>query len=341
MRKYDVYGIGAALVDTEIEVTDLDLANLGVEKGMMTLVDEARLNSLHEYLTTSDHLTVSRRACGGSAANTLIALSHFGASGSFSCQVANDENGQLYLDGLKEAGIHFPNSAPITEGHSGRCLVLITPDAERSMNTFLGASESFSEENIDYQVMADSEYFYIEGYLVTSDTGRAAASAARQAARKCNTRVAMSLSDPGIVAHFKEGLEAIIDGHLDLLFCNLEEALSWTGAKDLDTATEALTDIADRFVITLGAEGCLLFDGDEIHRLPGHQVTAVDTNGAGDMFAGAMLYGLSQNYAFKQAGQFACLASATVVSHFGPRLHPQQHHELLNEFKGQSASSSK
>ena len=332
MDKYHVYGIGAALVDTEIEVTDQDLEQLGIEKGIMTLVDETRQQTLISHL--SDHLVASRRACGGSAANTVIALSYFGGHGFYSCKVADDDNGHFYLEDLSAAGVNHPHNGSLGEGTTGKCLVMITPDAERTMNTFLGASETVSETELDESAIAASEYIYIEGYLVTSPTGRAAAIKAREIAEANGVKTAISLSDPGMVTFFKDGLQEMIGDKVDLLFCNKAEALGWTETEDIAGAVEKLKTSANSFAITLGADGALIFDGQNLQTVAPHPVTAVDTNGAGDMFAGAFLYALTHDYGYGAAGEFANLAAARVVSQFGPRLHDEQHAEILQVFKG-------
>jgi len=329
-RKYHVVGIGAALVDTEIEVSDQDLAALKVEKGLMTLVDEQRQAEIVEVL--KGRLTASRRASGGSAANTTIAVSAFGGKSFFCGRVADDDNGHFYLSDLDSAGVGHPSPNQLPAGTTGKCLVLITPDAERSMNTFLGASEALSEQNLDLDAIAATEYLYIEGYLATSDSGRAAAIAARKHAQKVGTKVALSLSDPGIVAHFREQLAAILGNRVDLLFCNEEEALAWTGTDTLESAGEKLADWAEQYAITLGAEGAVIFDGNEILRVPARAITAIDTNGAGDMFAGAFLFGLCHGFDHLKAGRLACTASAAVVGQYGPRLPLAQHQGLLSAF---------
>lgn len=326
-KKYHVFAMGAALVDTEIEVTDGDLAHLNIDKGMMTLVDEARQRELIAYL--SDHLTASRRASGGSAANTIIAVSAFGGSAFFCGRVANDDNGAFYLNDMREAGVGLPARDGLPDGVTGKCLVLITPDAERTMNTFLGISETLSSADLDLDALASSDYLYIEGYLSTSPSGRAAAIAAASHARQQGVKVALSLSDPGIVQHFRAELEAMAGGKVDLLFCNKDEALAWTGAKNIKDACEELSNSAERFVVTLGAEGALAYDGVELLSIAGRAVTAVDTNGAGDMFAGAFLYGIGQGMDFATAGNLGCLAAATVVGQFGPRLPLAQYRGLL------------
>lgn len=328
MKKYHAYGIGAALVDTEIGVNDQELIDFGIEKGLMTLVDEARQQTLIDHL--NDHLTMARRTSGGSAANTIIALSSFGGQAYYSCKVADDENGQFYLADLTAAGVHHNGVQSLPAGITGKCLVLITPDAERTMNTFLGISESIGIENLNLPAIAESRFLYVEGYLVTSPTGRAAAVAARKHAEQHGTKTAISLSDPGMVAHFRDGLNEMVGDGVDLLFCNLEEARSWTGENDIVAVSDRMKSSAATFVITLGAEGSLVYDGDNIHTIPPTVVTAVDTNGAGDMFAGAFLYGISHGMDYPAAGRLASTAAAAVVAQFGPRLDLDQHRSILD-----------
>lgn len=327
MKKYHIYGIGAALVDTEIQVSDQDLVQMGVEKGLMTLVDEERQQELGNHL--EGHLVHAKQASGGSACNSIFAASCFGAKAYYSCKVAADENGQFFLDDLAAAGVVCCEQNHNEQGITGRCLVLISPDAERSMNTHLGISETLSELQVNSEAIAQSEYLYIEGYLVTSDTGRAAAIAARKTAEEFGVKTAISLSDPGMVEFFKDGLNEMIGKGVNLLFCNEAEAKGWTGTEDLDTALETLKETADCFAVTLGADGAIVYDGEQLITIAPHPVKAIDTNGAGDMFAGAFLYALSQDHSFEQAGKLASLASATVVSNYGPRLETDKHAELL------------
>lgn len=317
-KRYHVYGVGAALVDTEIEVSDADLAAMAVEKGLMTLVDEPRQAQLLAHL--QGHLVHSKRASGGSAANTIIAIAQFGGNAFYSCKVADDDNGRFYLDDLRAAGVAHGEGGASAAGITGKCLVLITPDAERSMNTFLGISATLSEADLAPAAIADSEYVYIEGYLVTSPTGRAAAIRTRELAERHGVKTSLSFSDPGIVGYFRDGLREMLGARVDLLFCNRDEALSWAQTDDLDRAVVELKKVADTFAITLGADGALVYDGSAMHRIAPHAVKAVDTNGAGDMFAGAFLYALTQGRSFVEAGRLASVAAATVVADFGPRL---------------------
>lgn len=326
MFKYDIYGLGAALVDTEIEVTDDDLQRFGIEKGVMTLVDESRQHELLALL--EGHLCQSRRASGGSAANSIIAAQYFGAKTFYSCKVANDDNGQFYLNDLGAAGVEYPVNAGQMEGITGKCLVMITSDAERTMNTFLGISETLAATEIDEEALKRSKYVYIEGYLVTSESGRPAALKLKELAEKHQVKTAISLSDPAIVEYFYSGLKEMVGSGVDILFCNEAEALSFTKTQHISDALTALKAVAKSFVVTRGANGALLFDGSDTVEIPAVQVKAVDSNGAGDMFAGAFLYGLSQGQSFVEAGNLAVRAAGKVVSQYGPRLAPEQHGEL-------------
>jgi sugar/nucleoside kinase (ribokinase family) len=330
MARYNVYGLGAALVDTEIEVSDQDLTAMAVEKGLMTLVDEPRQQELLGHL--AGHITTAKRASGGSAANSIIAASYFGASAYYSCKVANDENGDFYLQDLTAANVDFDSVADRAEGITGKCLVLITPDAERSMNTFLGVSETFSTAQLNPAAIAESDFLYMEGYLVTSDTGRAAAIEARTLAEQSSIKTALSFSDPGMVEFFRDGISEMLGGGVDLVFCNQDEALGWAKTESLDEAISEIKKIATTFAITLGAKGALVFDGAELHEISPHQVEAIDTNGAGDMFAGAFLYGITNGLDYKQAGDLASLASSWIVSRYGPRLPAEEHAMLLDAY---------
>lgn len=334
MNKYHVYGIGAGLVDTEIEVSDEQLNTLGVDKGTMTLVDEARQHELLEKL--QGQLVASKRASGGSAANSIIASSYFGGNTYYSCKVANDENGEFYLNDMKAAGVDTDlTSYKNNEGITGKCLVMITPDAERSMNTFLGISETLSTAELNKDAIANSEYLYFEGYLVTSDTGRAAAIEARKVAEANQVKTAISFSDPAMVEFFKDGLLEMVGDGVDLVFCNEHEAMSWAGTDCVETAAEAIKQHAKTFAITRGGEGALVWDGEQFHKIAPHKVDAIDTNGAGDMFAGAFLYAITHDHDFATAGKLASRASAEVVTSYGPRLAAEKHESLLNEILGE------
>jgi sugar/nucleoside kinase (ribokinase family) len=317
MKKYHIYGIGAALVDTEVEVSDEFLFKASIDKGVMTLVDEARQAELLGSL--SDESNTMLRKCGGSVCNSVVAASSLGAQAFFSGKVADDEDGQLYIDDLREAGVDF-HSAGQESGITGKCLVMVTDDAERTMNTFLGASESLSAREIDQAALLDSEWFYVEGYLVTDEARTAATKAAVELAKANGVKVAISLSDPFVVAVFGDSLRQVIGDGVDLIFCNKDEAMTFTGTETLEAASEALKQYTKTFAITDGAKGAVTFDGNSLNQSEGVEAKAIDTNGAGDMFAGAFLYGITAGKNYGWAASLANDCAAKVVARFGPRL---------------------
>ncbi len=326
MKKYHVYGVGNALVDMEFEVEDRFFETNGIDKGVMTLVDEERQHELMNHLDAFD----GKKASGGSAANTIIANSYFGGKSFYSCKVADDELGDFYVNDLQEAGVDSNVDDGRKEGITGKCLVMITPDAERTMNTYLGITANFSVDELHLSAIKDSEYLYIEGYLVSSDTGRHAAIEARKVAEENGVKTALTFSDPAMVQFFKDGLKEMIGNKVDLLFCNEAEAMSWADTDNLESAIEALKRIANTFAITCGSKGAQLFDGKNMVEISPHEVKAIDSNGAGDMFAGAFLYGITHGHSFYEAGNIASLAAAKVVSQFGPRLTASEHKNILN-----------
>ncbi|ELR69550.1 Ribokinase [Fulvivirga imtechensis AK7] len=326
-RKYDVYGIGHALVDIVTEVGDDFLEKYKIEKGLMTLVDEERQHELVEAI----HLPSSNLACGGSAANTVIAASQFGSNCFYSCKVANDEMGRFYLKDLRENGVDTNFTADtVPIGITGKCLVMTTPDANRTMNTFLGVASNLTVDEVEENHLKDSSYLYLEGYMITSENGLEAMKHAKRIAEKHNVKTALTFSDPSMVKYFKEPLEQVVGASVDLLFCNEEEAQLFTGKSSLSEAREELKKVAKRFAITQGANGAMIFDGDTFIDIEPYAVKAVDTNGAGDMFAGAFLYGITHGHSYAEAGKIASLASSKIVAKWGPRLEWHEAKEILN-----------
>lgn len=327
-KTYHVYGLGNALVDMEFEVTTEDLQSLQIDKGVMTLVDEQRQQDLMQKF--NDH--PCKRSCGGSAANTMVALSQLGGKGFYSCKIADDETGKFYLQDLQKCGLETNLHNEVhDQGITGKCLVLVTPDADRTLNTFLGITGNLSEKELDKQAITESEYLYLEGYLVTSPTAKQAAIIAREIAENAGVKTTLSLSDPNMAEFFQEGLLKMIGGGLDFLFSNEAEALKMAKTEDLTTAIEYLKKLSKGFAITQGAKGSLIFDGQEMLEIPSFPVKAVDTVGAGDMYAGAFLYGITHGMSYFQAGKLASLASSKVVSSFGPRLETETLQGLLKE----------
>lgn len=325
---YHIYGIGNALVDQEYEVKDEFFQIAGIEKGIMTLIDEPQMLKLRETLMAN--YALQNQACGGSAANTIIGARYFGAKTFYSCNVADDEDGEFYAKDLAAAGVDSNINGNRDQGITGKCTVMITPDAERTMNTFLGITSDLHENHINEQALANSEYVYIEGYLVTSDTSRAAAIKVRELARQHGVKVAMTFSDPGMTQYFRDGLLEMLGDGVDLLFCNELEAKTFAQTDDLDEALEFIKGLAKSFVITLGAKGAVAFNGTEKIYTSAQQVTPIDTNGAGDMFAGAFLYAITHGHDFASASRLAVAASGLLITQFGPRLRPEQHAELLH-----------
>ena len=327
--KYDVYGIGNALVDKEFEVTDDFLAAEGIEKGLMTLIDEERHN--HLLASLKQNMGLKKRAGGGSAANSIVAISQFGGKTFYACKVANDEFGEFYMHDLHAAGVdtRLDQVRCTSEGKTGKCMVMVTPDAERTMNTYLGITSDFSAAELHYEELKQANYLYVEGYLVTSDTSRAAVLAAREVAKQHGVKMAMTFSDPSMATYFKAGLMEMLGEGVDLLFCNQDEAFAFTGQTHLNDAIRVLKPLARKLVVTLGSEGALVVNHDHEVRIAAQKVTPVDTNGAGDMFAGAFLYGLTQGFNDEQAGALASKAAARIIQVYGARLDKQTHQELL------------
>ncbi|MEE4361833.1 MAG: adenosine kinase [Pseudomonadales bacterium] len=326
-RRYHVYGLGNALVDMEFAVDDAFLARHGIAKGHMTLVDAERQLQLSGEL--SDH--APRRCSGGSAANTLMAVSAFGGTSFYSCKVADDDVGRFFVEDLRAAGVMTNAHEQHGEGISGQCIVLITPDAERSMNTFLGISGSLAREDVAEEALRNAECLYLEGYLCTSDSAREAVIHAREIARNAGVKLVGTLSDPSMVEFFRPQLASMMGERLDHLFCNEEEALGWTGAERLEDAVEALRTFSETFAITLGGRGSMIWDGNSLLKIDPMPVRPVDSTGAGDVYAGAYLYAMTHGHGHRQAGELASRAAGRLVARFGARLPFADHAALLAE----------
>ena len=329
-KKYAVYGIGNALVDMEFEVTVDFLKKMEVEKGLMTLVDEDRQKFLIQNMNGLQH----KRAGGGSAANTMVALSSLGAKGFYSCKVSNDETGDFFLKDLTASGLSTNlNEKNRASGTTGKCMVMVTPDADRTMNTFLGITSTFSVEELVEDEIKNSTMLYMEGYLVASPTGKLAAVRAREIAEKNGVLKVLTFSDPNMVLYFKEGLmEMIGNKPLDLLFCNESEALAFTGKAHLEDALNEIKKITKAYAVTTGSKGATLFDGEKTIEIVTMPVKAIDTNGAGDLFAGSFMYALSEGKSFSDAGRFACAAASKLVTQFGARLSKNDLLDLKNTY---------
>ena len=340
MKKYQIYGVGAALVDTEVVVTNEFLSTHKIDKGIMTLVDEERQFELLAALD-SHHV---KRSCGGSACNTIVAASSFGSTGFYSAKVAADDDGRFFIEDLQSTGVDFhdlaasantrPSAASVSASASitGKCLVMVTDDAERTMNTFLGANLELTSNEIDEANLIISDWLYLEGYLVTDEARTNVAVQAMELAKANQVKTSLSLSDPFVVQVFADNLRKVIGDGIDLVFCNSHEARSFTNTHSTEAAAEQLKKYAKTFVITRGAGGSLSYDGKDLVQTAGLTANAVDTNGAGDMFAGAFLYAINAGHNYAWAAKFANAASARVISQFGPRIEATDYQQLKQQF---------
>lgn len=327
-KKYDVCAIGNALVDYEIEVQDAFFSENSVEKGFMTLVDEARQAELLGKVQSN----VKNKQGGGSAANTIFALRELGGTGFYTCKVANDQDGHFFINDLVESEIGTNlNAENLVQGTTGKCLVMVSPDAERTMNTFLGITSDFSIKELDADAIKNSNYLFMEGFLVSSPTGLEAMLEAKKIAQQNGTKVALTFSDPSMVKYFKENMQQVVGEGVDLLFANTEEASLFTGKENFEEIQAELKQYAKEFVITKGENGSVVFDGNEFIEINPFAVKAVDTTGAGDVYAGGFLYGLTQNLSYEKAGMIASASSSEVVSKYGPRLTKAQAQSILEK----------
>lgn len=313
--KYDVYGVGNALVDVQAQVADALLAESGFDKGIMTLVDDAQQKSL---LTKLNGLPLNRCA-GGSAANTIVAVADFGGKAAYVGKVAADETGEFFLKDMRDMGVTIEVQLA-KDGQTGTCAVLITEDAQRTMMTNLGVSATLTEADVDEAELKQAKYVYIEGYLLTGDTTKAAAYKAIELAKKNNVKVAFTASDPFLVNMIRDEIWDLVKGPVDLFFCNEEEAKSLTGKDDPIECAAEIHRHAENVAMTLGPNGSIVMHGGEAIAIEGVDVTAIDTTGAGDMYAGGLLYGITNGMSWKQAGHLASHAAGRIVSQLGARI---------------------
>jgi sugar/nucleoside kinase (ribokinase family) len=332
----DLYAIGNALVDREYPVDDALLVRCDLQKGTMQLAESAQQEGLISLL--NQHTTANGQVSGGSAANTAFAVAALGASAFYACRVGDDDAGSFYLADLASAGVQ---TSPISQevGQTGSCVVLVTPDGERTMQTHLGITAALSPAQVDLEPLQNARFLYIEGYLATSDSARAAVTVVRELARAQGSKIAISLSDPAMVQYAKHGLLEMLEGGVDILFCNEMEALLFTEQTDLNAAIAQLQTYSPLVVVTLGAKGAVIGEPNGIIQpIPPQTVTQVlDTNGAGDGFAGGFLYGMSQNFTLVDCGYLATAVASAVVEQYGPRLPRQRYAQILHQMVSQQA----
>ena len=325
--QYDVYGVGNALVDIQSRVTDEFLEELGFAKGIMTLVEE----DVQENVLTQLAGSSVNRCAGGSAANTIIGLADFGGKTAYAGKAGDDAIGDFFLEDMRKIGVRI--EVPQARGRTGTCVVLITEDAQRTMLTNLGVSATLGPEDIDEAEIARAKYVYVEGYLFTGEQTKAAAIKAIDLAKENGVKVAFTVSDPFLIDLFRDEFIALIEGPVDLLFCNELEAKALTEKDDpIDCAPE-IHNHAENVALTLGEAGSLLMHEGEAIPIEGVPVDAIDTTGAGDMFAGGLLFGITNGFSWHDAGHLASHAAARIVSQLGARMEkpftPQEIEELL------------
>jgi sugar/nucleoside kinase (ribokinase family) len=312
---FNVYGIGNALVDIQAQVSDEVLEKLDFSKGFTTLIDEA---TQQRVLTALDGISLTRGA-GGSAANSVIGIAQFGGTGAFAGKVADDEVGNFFLQDMRDLGVAI-EVPPAAEGQSGTCVVLITDDAQRTMLTTVAVSGTLCPDDVDEEEIRKAEYIYIEGYLFAGETTKAAALKSIEYAVRHGVKVALTVSDPFVVNMCRDEILELIHGPVDLLFCNLEEARALTQLHDPADCAKFIHDRASSVALTLGPDGSILMEGNQLIPIEGVAADAVDTTGAGDMYAAGLLYGITNGLSWKQAGHLASHAAARVVSQVGARL---------------------
>lgn len=326
----DLYVIGNALVDLEYSVDDQFLQQHQLQKGTMQLAEQATQQQLLKSLS-SHH--AQEQASGGSAANSTVAYTSMGGQAFYACRVGNDDFGEFYLNGLSTANVQTSSSST-SQGETGTCVVLVTPDGERTMQTFLGITAELSETQVDFHTLKTANYLYIEGYLATSPTARQAVKQARQIAKANGIQIAITLSDPAMVQYARDGLNDLIDDGVDVLFCNEHEARMYTDTKQMNDTLAALLKLSKTVVVTRSNEGAIIAtqSGEQLH-IEAVACNAIDTLGAGDAFAGAYLYGMSQGFDLQACGDLAAATASKVVSQFGPRLTVAEYQAILQQYQ--------
>ena len=316
-KKFDVFGVGNAIVDMLAFVPDPFIAEQQLERGSMTLMDTVRQAEILGRLT--DHKV--ELAAGGSAANTMVAIAQSGGSGIYCGKVAHDTHGEFYRQNMEASGIRFDVPMAPEEGDpTGTCVVLTTPDAERTMCTHLGVSTALDKNDLDLDELAASKFSYIEGYLWDADGPREACIEAFEQSNKLGLTTTFTFSDPFLVDRYCDAFKDVVRRYCDVLFCNADEARRLCETDSLDECAAQLGEMAHTAFITNSEKGCLVVVDKHVTPVPGFPVAAIDTVGAGDAFAGGVLYGLANGMGTLPAARWGNFMASRVVAKVGPRL---------------------
>ena len=313
--RYDVVAIGNALMDVIAPVEEAFLSEYAIPKGGMDLIDEARALKL-DPLLRKGKTTVT---AGGSAANTVAGIAELGLRAAYIGKVADDATGREYAREMAASGLHF-STTPGSDAPTGRCLIAVTPDGERSMSTFLGISPMFTKADVDDELVRNSDTLYLEGYLFNDEATKAAFVHAAEVARAANRKVALTLSDSFCVDSHRAGFRQLAENQVDILFANEAEALALFETDTLYDVVDRLENANTLAFITRSEKGALVVEGSYRHEVPAVPVAHVlDTTGAGDQFAAGTLAGLAMGLSPRDAAHLGCVAASEVIGHYGPR----------------------
>jgi len=312
-KKIDVLGIGNAIIDVIANADDSFLEKYSLNKGSMTLVDNALSHNIYSAMANN------RQMSGGSAANTIYGLSQLDCKCAFIGKRSNDSLGNVFYNDLVSAGIIFSTYPLETGESSARCLILVTSDAERTMATFLGSSSKLTINDIDEDLISLSKIVYLEGYLFDPEEAQEAFQKAALFAKKHKAKVAFTLSDAFCVERHRKEMDIFVKDHVDILFCNEGELRSLYKKEILNDAINLLRDKVEIGVITKGEKGAVIIENTTIHEINAVPTNVIDTTGAGDFFAAGFLAGLSKNFDLVGAGKLGAACSAEIISHYGAR----------------------
>ncbi len=314
--RYDVLGIGNAIVDVLAHADDDFLARHAMTKGTMALIDADAADKLYADMAPGIECS------GGSAANTIAGIASLGGKAAFIGKVRDDELGKVFHHDIEALGVHFPTSAATDGASTARCLINVTPDAERTMSTFLGACVELGPDDVDAAVVKDAQVTYLEGYLWDKEDAKAAFVKAAELAHAAGREVSLSLSDPFCVDRHRDSFLELVEGHVDILFANEDEILSLYQVDTFDAALQHVRGHCKIAALTRSSKGSVVVHGDEIHIVDAEAgVTVVDTTGAGDAYAAGFLHGYTNGGQddLAQCARIGGIAAAEVISHFGAR----------------------